>query len=146
MSILTWFETATGVTESFVVSVITKLGTGVQVVIADIESSWGWIGAHAGEISSDMAMVTTGVQTLKTAGVPIPAAVITSINEMNVAVTTINAAVGASSNGASTAGVLAQAYVAAKQAQAAVATAGGALVGAIPVPPPTQTAAQGSGA
>lgn len=143
MSILSWFEGASGATESFVMTLILKVETGIQVIEADIATAWTWISAHAGEISSDAAMVANGISTLKAAGIPIPSAATTAINEMNVAVTTLNAAVGASNAGANTLGILVAGYTAAKQAQANVAVAAGAITAAVPAPvaPP-----QGSGA
>jgi hypothetical protein len=144
MSILSWFETASGVTEAFVLGLITKIETGIQVAIADIEQAWNWIAAHAGEISSDAAVAANGLQTLKAAGIPIPAAATTAIADMNVAVTALNAAVAASNAGANAAGVLAAGYVAAKQAQAATATVNAAVASAVPAPPVAATSTQSS--
>jgi hypothetical protein len=145
MSLLSTIESAFQVSESFVYQLITEAQAGEQAALADIEKSWTWVAAHAGEISSDAAMVATGIQTIQAAGVPLPTAATTAINEMNVAVTTLNAAVGASNAGASAIGILAAGYVAAKQAQAAVADAGAAVAGAAPASTPATAAAQTSG-
>lgn len=143
MSLLSSIESYWGVTESFVMSLALKIKTGLQVAEADIAKAWDWISAHAGEISSDAAMVATGIQTLKAAGIPIPSAATTAITDMNIAVTTLNAAVGASNAGANALGIVVAGYTAAKQAQASVAAAAVAITAVAP-PRPAPGPSQGA--
>jgi hypothetical protein len=146
MSLLSSVEGWLSTSEAFVMSLIVKIETGVQVVETDIETAWTWLAAHAGEISSDAAMVATGIQTLQSAGIPIPSAATTAIQEMNVAVTTLNAAVGASNAGANALGIVVAGYTAAKTAQANVATAASAISSVVPAPVTSAANLQGSGA
>ena len=142
MSLLSWLEDELSTSETFVMTLVVKIKTKVQVIEKDIEVAWNWIAAHAGEISADAAMVATGISTLQAAGIPIPAAAQTAIADMNKAVTVLNAAVGASNQGANALGIFVAGYTAAKQAQASVATAAMAVSTAVPTAAP---ATQGSG-
>lgn len=144
MSLLSTVESYFQTSETFVMNLIIKIETEVTVVEADIQKAWTWLAAHAGEISSDAAMVATGISTLKAAGITIPSAATTAINEMNVAVTTLNAAVGASDAGANGLGILVAGYTAAKQAQANVAAAAGAITAAVPAPAPVTQQSSGA--
>lgn len=144
MSLLSTVEGWLQTSETFVMTMVVKIETGIVVIEKDIETAWNWIAAHAGEISSDAAMVANGIETLQAAGIPIPSAATSAIADMNKAVTVLNAAVGASNAGANALGILVAGYTAAKQAQSSVAKAAASVSNAAPVAPPVSTQGAGS--
>lgn len=127
MSIWTTIENEFTTTETWVLSFIVKLQAGVEMAITDFQAFWSWIGAHAGDITSGVQMVTTAVNEIQAAGLPVPPAATTAIEAMNVAVQGLDAAVAASNAGQSSVQVALAGYTAAKQAASSVQTALGAV-------------------
>lgn len=145
-SLIDEVESLWGVTETAVMAFSAKVTAGFQVLEADVKSALAWLEAHSGDIAAGAETLTAVVSTLAGAGIGIPAIAVTSIDEANVAVTALSAAVKAAGGATTlqaTATAVAAGYSAAKTAQAAVASAGNAIVSqaqmtpaAAPIPAP----------
>lgn len=116
--------------EAWVLGFIQGAKSGVAITVADLAAFWSWLGSHSSDITQDAMMITTAINSLRSVGVPIPAAVGVAVSGMNLAVSGMNAAFTAQNAGANTIEVVTAGYTAAKLAQVAHAQAAIALVGA----------------
>lgn len=142
-------STVAGDIETWAITWLTKIANGFEVLVEDVETFWNYIAGHSTQITNGVAAVTAGVQQLAAAGIVVPPVAVSAINELNVAVTTLNAAEAAQNSGANTVGTFVAAYSAAQAAQTAVSNAKGAIVSALPgavAAPAAGQAQQGSGA
>lgn len=116
--------------EAWALNFIQSAKNGVTIVESDLAAFWAWLGSHTGEIAADAQMITNAINSLRSVGIPIPAAVGVAVVGMNAAVAGMNAAFTAQNAGASTVAAIQQGYTAAKLAQVAHGQAAIALVAA----------------
>ena len=131
--------------EGDVISVCQNIEAGIEVAVEDLTYSLSWLGSHIGQVAQTVSAVQGSVTALSAAGVPIPAALATGIQQVNDAVAGVNAALNNQAVAANASTALTDGYKATKALQIAAATAAG-LAAAVqstaapPVAPPASPA------
>ena len=111
------------VVEGDVIALCQNIEAGIEVAAEDLTYCLSWLGNHIGEVAQTVSAVQGSVNALSAAGVPIPPALTTGIQQLNDAVAGVNAAMNNQTVGADASAALTDGYKATKALQVAAASA-----------------------
>ena len=111
------------VVEGDVIALCQNIEAGIEVAAEDLTYCLSWLGSHIGQVAQTVAAVQGSVTALSAAGVPIPAALATGIQQVNDAVAGVNAALNNQAVAADASTALSDGYKATKALQVAAASA-----------------------
>lgn len=128
--------------EGDVIAVCQNIEAGIEVAAEDLNYCLSWLGSHIGEVAQTVSAVQGSVNALSAAGITIPPALTTGIQQVNDAVAGVNAALNNQAVAADARTALTDGYKATKALQIAAAGAAGlaAAIQSTLAPPATPAA------
>lgn len=109
--------------EGDVIAVCQNIEAGIEVAAADLQYSLSWLGSHIGQVAQTVSAVQGTVTALSAAGIAIPSALTTGVQQLNDAVAGVNSALNNQAVSADASTALTDGYKATKALQIAAASA-----------------------